>query len=252
MKTKIITAIIVIALIVPFVLCGCRKGEKYNVDYNGKKELFRGAKNSYREGEKVKFYFDFIATDTDYKFYLDGDEKVDVEYNSKRNCFVISFIMPSRDVKFEFDSTNTMEHYAPQYEAGTILFDYYEKENTADDNNGYYELVLTATEDAYKHRLDVYKKTADSQEEYKSYSVWHYAYDDCYSVITVNNADEWNELQDGVSLDGKLIVVKFFDGSELVEISSEKMDAQTGETVLNILKSTLEGYISEDSLIIEE
>lgn len=86
-------------------LLGCDKA-KYKIDYSGQKDFLNGAKDAYKAGEKVEFSFDFIATDTNYYFYLDG-EPYNPTYDDKRG-FVISFIMPEHDVKFEIDSKNTM------------------------------------------------------------------------------------------------------------------------------------------------
>ena len=47
--------------------------ELYEVDYCGQKDLFKKAEDEYEAGEKVKLYYDVIATDTDYTFYLDDE-----------------------------------------------------------------------------------------------------------------------------------------------------------------------------------
>ena len=86
------------------MLIGCF-GQKYNVDYDGKKDFFNGAKDSYRAGAKVRLSY-MIATDTDYAFYLDG-ERLPMEYDGE-SSFIITFTMPSHDVKLTVDERNTM------------------------------------------------------------------------------------------------------------------------------------------------
>ncbi|MBR5452767.1 MAG: hypothetical protein IKV54_01680 [Clostridia bacterium] len=89
-------------------LFGC-SAKKYKVDYEDGKFMFNGAKDHYRAGKKVVLYFDCIATDTNYKFYLD-EELLNVSYDSKKG-FVITFTMPDHDVKLRTEITNSMTSY---------------------------------------------------------------------------------------------------------------------------------------------
>ena len=88
-----------------FGLSGCF-GKKYHVDYCGAKDCYRGAKDYYRAGTNVKIYYELIATDTDYHFYLD-DEPLNFTYDDLKG-FVIEFTMPEHDVKLECISINSM------------------------------------------------------------------------------------------------------------------------------------------------
>ena len=83
---------------------GLRK--KYSVDYGGCEFFYKNAKKKYKAGEKVTVYYDLIATDTSYTFYLDGEE-LNVGYSDK-NGFEISFVMPAKDVKLTVTMRNTM------------------------------------------------------------------------------------------------------------------------------------------------
>ncbi len=83
-------------------MCG---NKKYKVDYHGQKFAFSGAKDSYRAGESVKLYFEFIATDTDYTFFVNG-ESVNAEYGDRG--YEISFVMPDHDTEVYYESRNTM------------------------------------------------------------------------------------------------------------------------------------------------
>ena len=85
-------------------LFGC--GKRYKVDYDGSKDWFKGAKDSYRAGERVRVCYNMIATDTSYYFYLD-DVQINPEYDD-RDGYIITFIMPEHDVKLTVTHRNTM------------------------------------------------------------------------------------------------------------------------------------------------
>ena len=70
--TIILTAILATVLVFLCLFIAAGAPKRYSVDYGGAKGLFNKAKDSYREGEKVTMYFDLIATDTDYSFFIDG------------------------------------------------------------------------------------------------------------------------------------------------------------------------------------
>lgn len=99
-----------LAMTVTAVIAVCNKAPKYNIDYCGAKYLYKNAKNSYRVGETVTIYFELIATDTDYFFYLDGEHLSPKGYSDKHGI-VLSFVMPNRDVKLEVTSKNSMVDY---------------------------------------------------------------------------------------------------------------------------------------------
>lgn len=83
--------------------------KRYNVDYNQSMSLFKKAKKSYKAGKEVTLYFDCIATDTDYRFYLDNDT-LNFTYDHKKG-FIIKFIMPNHDVKLRVETNNSMCAY---------------------------------------------------------------------------------------------------------------------------------------------
>ena len=88
-------------------LAACSAG-KYRVDYGGSKDWYDGAKDYYRAGEKVTLYYDMIATDTNYYFYLDG-EPISVGYDDSKG-FIIEFTMPEHDVSLSCEWYNSMEY----------------------------------------------------------------------------------------------------------------------------------------------
>ena len=81
---------------------------EYRMDYGTGKNLYEGAEDTYRAGEKVELCYDLIATDTDYTFLLDG-EPVRYDYDEKRG-FVLTFIMPDHDAVLECRMKNSMEY----------------------------------------------------------------------------------------------------------------------------------------------
>ena len=95
--------------------CGAKK---YRVDYDGSKEWFKGAKDAYRAGATVTVYYDMIATDTDYSFYVD-DERLNCLYRDGKG-YEISFVMPDHDVKITVEERNSML-YVPPTEPGPVF-----------------------------------------------------------------------------------------------------------------------------------
>lgn len=97
--------IILIGVICVF-LFGCGAKKKYKIDFQGQEGCFKGAKESYAEGELVHLSYDLIATDTDYTFFVDG-EAYAAKWNEKEG-YIIEFKMPSRDVIVNCESHNSM------------------------------------------------------------------------------------------------------------------------------------------------
>lgn len=115
MKTPLIilSIILICGIIITLTACTNHKNNNYySVDYCGQKDCYTNAKDKYKAGSKVTLYYDLIATDTDYKFTLDG-ESVNWTSNEK-GLFTIEFIMPDHDVKLECHTKNSMEPYIPE------------------------------------------------------------------------------------------------------------------------------------------
>ena len=85
---------------------GCTSESQYRVDYGGQKAFYKDAKDTYRAGESVVFYYDLLATDTDYAFFLDG-ERLNTLYEDGKG-FAVRFTMPAHDVKVTMESHNSM------------------------------------------------------------------------------------------------------------------------------------------------
>ena len=90
-------------------LFGCSSAKqqpRYTVDLGDQKGFFKGVKEDYAAGDTVEFYYNLIATDTDYTFYLDG-ERFNALYDDDKG-YVIRFTMPEHNVTFSVTSRNTM------------------------------------------------------------------------------------------------------------------------------------------------
>lgn len=92
--------------------CGCGE-KKYKIEYDGFVSEYVTARSAYKAGETVTLYYDLIATDTDYSFYLDG-EPLRYDYSDEHG-FILTFVMPEHDVKLECSMKNSMEYDGGEY-----------------------------------------------------------------------------------------------------------------------------------------
>ena len=93
-------------------LFGCGKA-KYKLNFDD--DWFQSKKTVYAAGEKVTVYYDMIATDTDYHFWLDDESvKMTQGYDDKHG-YSFTFLMPAHDVTLHVESHNSME-YRPEIE----------------------------------------------------------------------------------------------------------------------------------------
>ncbi len=222
-------------------LFGCG-AKKYKVDYDGDREYYEGAKDEYEAGEKVVLYYDLIATDTDYAFYLD-DEKINFGYSEDRG-FIIEFTMPDHDVKLRCETRNSME-YIPSIDPGTLLVDYYEETVATDGGDGSREITLTYY-DPVQVKLDVYK----GDDEPVSYLVPYDAFWDCLGIMYSEGLESWNSTDDTVSLDGVRIVVKIRnDYGDYLKVTTDKMP-EGGERAFDRIRVALSSYIKYEYRII--
>ncbi|MDO4852886.1 MAG: aldo/keto reductase [Clostridia bacterium] len=105
----------------------------YPVEYWTDIEYLENAKPAYPAGASVLIYFDLIATDTDYKFLLDG-EPLNFGFDESKG-FVISFVMPAHAVKLECEMRNSMMYDPYAHTEETASFDFASK--TVMLNSGY-------------------------------------------------------------------------------------------------------------------
>lgn len=127
---KALVLILLLSMCMFLFSCGEKSDNEpeYKVDYHGQEDLFNGAGESYKAGEKVILYYDLIATDTDYYFYVDGQE-INVDWDSKKG-YVIKFTMPDHDIEVYCTRVNSMAN-----------LDYDYTQSGESDDNGEYEMV---------------------------------------------------------------------------------------------------------------
>ena len=66
------------------------------------------ARTERKAGEEVVLYFLMVATDTDYRFVLDG-EQIQPGYEHSKG-YIIRFTMPEHDVKLQCQTRNSMSN----------------------------------------------------------------------------------------------------------------------------------------------
>ncbi|MBQ9414700.1 MAG: hypothetical protein IJU16_06205 [Clostridia bacterium] len=219
-------------------LFGCQKGPIYRVDYGGQKESFDNARDAYRAGEQVELYYRFIATDTDYSFYLD-DEQLNPSYAEDKG-FIIRFTMPEHDVRLRCESRNTMIEMPPEEEV--MLVDYYHAIVATVGGDQHDELVLYRTADGI--RLDAYHGTPNTEETCVSRIVPEEAVTRCYEVI---DRYDWRHIQEQETIGGMtgtVTVCKFRDNDgSYVRLSTEEM-TDTMMDGMNEIAAILQSYCS--------
>ena len=99
---------LLLAVVMLTCFAACTPVQRYHVDYQGQKDSYTGAKDTYPAGAKVRLYYEIWATDTDYYFYLD-DELLDNRWDEKHG-FVLEFTMPAHDVTLRCEMVNSMEY----------------------------------------------------------------------------------------------------------------------------------------------
>lgn len=240
-----VLALLAVGGIVLFGLFGCgKKADKYKIDFGGQESFFEGAKDSYREGEKVTLYFDLIATDTDYSFFLDGEE-INVDYDDDRG-FIITFTMPAHDVTLECESENTMIR-GPEVVPDILLFDYYTATTGTDGYDGSREITLS-TYTRENHRLSVFvKESPDAEETRTDYLVPAELSEKCYRAVFEREMNEWADRDDLEPIDGRVVVLKFKNGGEYIRLSSEAAP-YGGVSEMDAIGAMLSAYATPEYL----
>jgi len=113
-KMIIIGVLIFLVIVMAIVVFGLylyrRDGREvfYRIDYDGCRDRFKDARSMYKAGQNVTVYYKekYIATDTDYSFYLDG-ERLNGTF-VKGKGIKLSFTMPDHDVKLCCSAKNSM------------------------------------------------------------------------------------------------------------------------------------------------
>lgn len=213
---------IIIVVVVVGLLIFMNRGPRYNVHYDN--VFYKNAKDSYRVGQKVSIYYNLIATDTDYRFNVEGAD-YEISYNDRKG-YVIEFVMPANDVYVSMSSKNSMIYEGPirlyqfKYEVYTEEGREYEHYIIED-----YDYKLTATQ---------YKNSGEYDFEFDESGISEIeALIQSYDPINWENED---------CLEGVFYAFEFYVDHHLYSITSDQMSSD-GESffvqLLNIIRSKL-------------
>ena len=227
MKRLVKRIILLTGAVMIMGLFGCGT-QKYKLLIN--ESDFESKKKSYAAGETVTVYFPYVATDTDYKFYVDPyDTKLDISFDGQHG-YVLSFVMPAHDVTLSYDSKNTMEHdpvaqhkYSVENNADIITISYVNEISTAN------VWIIADIEENHKTSLWGTATLKDAEVE-KEYSADIEKSEDDHYLLRMIDKDELYyesgsfELKDGYSLlisEGKSfdepLIIIYNDNGEKVE-----------------------------------
>lgn len=229
-------------------LCGCT-GARCRVDYCGQKGAYTGAKDFYRPGEQVVLYYEFIATDTDYSFLLDG-RGLSFSYEADRG-FRIEFTMPDHDVRLECRTVNSMEYIPPSDEDpvpddSALRIEYIRRiEEPADTRSSCLRVYEFDTDLAFL-------RVEDPGTVPLNYIVPPDIIDACRALARETGMDAWQEAGSDIPHDaaGSDVYqsVRFLGGGPEFFADSSRMP-DGGREALDSLEELLRSYADEDSLI---
>lgn len=254
---KIMKSVLIIAAVLTVVAGGVAalknhggSGDRYSIEYDSK-NLYTGAKNSYKAGQKVTLHFPFVATDTSYGFYLNG-MPIDATY-SDMGGYKLSFVMPPYDAKLECVTRNDMV-YVPPVEGvnETLLYEYYRATAATPDGNAekytiaLYSISETDSEGNTEDRTEirVSKENIDGTKEEKVYVVKRYGSYECDEIAKEYYMHGWDTMKNTVSETGMLVSVKFKTATGYITASNGCMP-ENGREGMGKIRAILEGYINQ-------
>lgn len=225
-------------------LFGC--AEKYHVDYDGRKSAYTNAKDAYRAGETVRLYYEIIAMDTDYSFFLDG-QRINYTYDDAHG-FVIKFEMPAHDVKLTCRMENSMM-YNPEETREPYLVAEFATGTCGTpgfDDRTTYALTTGGADD--RSTLTVTKEQdADGSKVTQVYSAPAEAAYQVAALIDSLQLREWKYLTDGDCIDGSFTSVRFRNDDGSYETASTDNMPAGGEAMLHQVGRLLQQYATEEN-----
>ena len=252
-KTMKILVIIAVAVVGAGTLFGSMLtsgGEKYKMEYDSK-DLYRGAKDSYKAGQTVSLGFPYVATDTSYGFYLNG-MPVDTTY-SDLGGYKLTFVMPPYDAKLECVTRNDMGYTPPEEGVEeSLLYEYYSATAATPDGKAetysiaLYSISETDSEGNTEDRteLRVSKTNIDGTTEENVYDAKRYGSYECDEVAKEYYMHGWDTMKNTVSEDGMLVAVKFRTATGYIRVSNACMP-ENGREGMGKIREILESYIEE-------
>ena len=132
--------------------------------------------------------------------------------------------------------------------AGTMLVDYYHS-TSAIENDGHCELVLYTTDSTDTVKLCIFTRdSADADEICTTYLIPYKAVQDCFDIINMHRLENWESMEDTTSLDGALMVCKFYSGGSYIRVSTEKMPPD-GDKILDSISNVMQTYATADRAV---
>ena len=189
---------------------------------------FESKKTSYAAGEEVKVTFSFFATDTDYSFFCDTDCK---QSFSSEEGYVFTFTMPERDVYFWVESRNSMVYHPEvkytekdlkdRIHDSRMVFDCYSATTGTDGYDGYDEYALYRWEESDLLLVSYSKWEEEGKGEVVR--VCRVPLSLLYDAVRIAHEYGMQNWKDGMAITGAFYAVRFYEGGELIRVSSDDM-----------------------------
>ena len=122
MKKILLTLIILFVSMATISACGAKK---YKIIYSDNRSFYcidndKPAPEEAQAGETVRLYYKYVATDTSYEFFVDG-ERFNPRYTHETG-YIIEFTMPEHDVTINHTKRNTMMIEEPERVAAPPVY----------------------------------------------------------------------------------------------------------------------------------
>ena len=130
-----------------------------------------------------------------------------------------------------------------EYPKEQMIINYYSKTYSLDKYDSH-EMVLSTTSDSSKMRLDIYKKLDNNAETKTTVYLPNTVIDDCMKWIKECKMNTWNQDSQGISLDGKLMVCKFYFNGEYIRVSTDCMP-ENGEQMIEEVANIISKHVSQ-------
>ena len=134
-------------------------------------------------------------------------------------------------------------------EPGVMLIDSYRSVGGTEEESGWHELVLSTGEDGSTLILDEYRSEGDGAGESRAtYAVPEDVALRCYEFIEKAGFRSWNRRNDLISIDGLMLVCRFYNNGSYIRVSSDEMP-EDWQKDLEGIRDILEAYACEAYLM---
>ena len=130
-------------------------------------------------------------------------------------------------------------------EKDLILIDYYDRTVGTEEKQAYFEILLYTYDDK-KLLMEAYENGGSENEIISKYLVPHKVFDEINEIIKKYKMNKWNDI-DGKCIDGRINILKFYDGKDLIRVSSDNM-SEDGTKAFAEIYNELNEYRIKDYL----